>query len=120
MHELSIAQNIIDTIKNSVERNKLNLVERVSLRIGKLSNILIDSLEFCFYSAVENTSLHNCKLSIENVPIKIKCNDCNEINTTNDFVFTCPVCNSSSISVIGGDELIISSIHLKDESEYTK
>ncbi|MCJ7553508.1 MAG: hydrogenase maturation nickel metallochaperone HypA [Ignavibacteriaceae bacterium] len=120
MHELSIAQNIIRIINSSVEKEKLGLADKIYLKVGRLSNILTESLLFCFNSAIENTPLQNSELAIEIVPIKIQCNDCNQISATDDFIFTCPSCNGSSITVIGGDELVISSIHLKDESEYIK
>lgn len=117
MHELSIAQNIIQIVNNCVEKDKLGLVEKIYLKLGLLSNVLADSLHFSFNSIVENTPLQNSKLNIEILPIKIKCNECDEINSTGDFIFVCPTCNSPSISIISGDEMIISSIHLKDESE---
>lgn len=116
MHELSIARNIIQIVNSSVESDKLGLVDKIHLKFGLLSNILTDSLNFSYNSIIENTPLKNSNLVIEILPIKIQCKDCNEITTTNDFVFSCPICKSNSISVIGGDELIISSIHLKDES----
>lgn len=120
MHELSIAQNIIQIVNSCVEKDKLGLVDKVNLKIGLLSNILIDSLRFSYNSIIENTPLKNSILDIEVLPIKISCNDCSEIATTNDFIFSCPACKSSAINVIGGNELIVSSIQLKDESELIK
>lgn len=116
MHELSIARNIIQIVNSSVERDKLGLVDKIYLKFGLLSNILTDSLNFSYNSIIENTPLKNSNLVIEILPIKIQCKDCNEITITSDFVFSCPFCKSNSISVIAGDELIISSIHLKDKS----
>ncbi len=116
MHELSIAQNIIQIVNSSVDKDKLGFVEKIYLKIGLLSNVLTESLNFSYTSVVENTPLKNSRLVIELIPIKIRCNDCNEINTTNDFIFSCPNCKSPEIKVISGDEIIISSIHLKNES----
>lgn len=117
MHELSIAQNIIQIVNSTVEQDKLGLVEKIYLKVGLLANVLIESLTFSYNSIVENTPLNNSRLEIEILPIKISCNDCSAINTTDDFIFCCPECKSSAINVIGGDEMIISSIKLKGESE---
>lgn len=117
MHELSIAQNIIQIVNSSVEQDKLGLVDKVNLKVGLLSNVLINSLEFSYNSIIENTPLKNSRLDIEVIPIKISCNDCSAITITNDFIFSCPECKSSAINVIGGNEMIISSIQLKEESE---
>ena len=117
MHELSIAHNIIQIVNSSVEQDKLDLVDKIYLKVGLLSNVLIESLNFSYTSIIENTPLENSRLDIELLPIKIRCNDCYEINTTNDFIFSCPNCKSSAINVIGGDEMIISSINIKDEIE---
>lgn len=120
MHELSIAQNIIHIIRNEVSEDKLRSIDKINLKIGQLSNILIESLCFSYNSIIENTPLRNSRLEIEILPIKINCNDCGAINTTNDFIFCCPECKSSAINVIGGEEMIISSINLKDEGEQIK
>ncbi len=117
MHELSIAQNIFQIVNCSVEKDKLDLVDKIYLKIGLLSNVLTESLNFSYTSVIENTPLKNSRLYIEIIPIKIRCNNCNVINTSNDFIFNCPDCKSLEINVISGDEMIISSIHLKDESE---
>jgi len=117
VHELSIAHNIIQIVNSSVEQDKLDLVDKIYLKVGLLSNVLIESLNFSYTSIIENTPLENSRLDIELLPIKIRCNDCYEINTTNDFIFSCPNCKSSAINVIGGDEMIISSINIKDEIE---
>ena len=117
MHELSIAQNIIQILNSTVEQNRLGLVDKIHLKIGLLCNVMIESLNFSYNSIVENTPLQNSTLEIEILPIKITCNDCGEINTTYDFIFFCPACNSSAISVISGDEMIISSVQLNEESE---
>lgn len=117
MHELSIAQNIIQIVNSSVEQDKHRLVDKINLKVGLLSNILIESLKFSYNSIIENTHLKNSRLEIEVLPIRISCNDCSEITTTNDFIFSCPNCKSSAINVIGGDEMVISSIHLRDERE---
>jgi len=117
VHELSIAQNIIQIVNSNVEQDKIYLVDKISIKVGLLSNILIESLNFSYNSVIENTPLNNSRLDIEVLPIKISCNDCSAITTINDFIFFCPECKSSAISVISGDEMVISSIHLKDESE---
>ncbi len=116
MHELSIAQNIIQIVNSSVEQDKLALVDKINLKIGLLSNVLKESLLFSYKSITENTALENSSLNIEILPIKIECNNCSESSTTNDFIFNCPICKSNSISVVGGDELIISSIQLKTKA----
>lgn len=114
MHELSIAQNILDIVHQSVPDEDLGKVETIGLKVGKLSNVLVDSLQFCFKSLTDKTNLEGSKLEIENIPISISCLDCNAVTVTDDFVFTCDKCGSNNIKISGGEELEISNIYLKN------
>ena len=46
MHELSIAQSILEIVKENA--GVTDLVKHVKVRIGELANVVPDSLEFCF------------------------------------------------------------------------
>ncbi len=46
MHELSVAQNIIEIIQQSVPRSEWNQVTAVRIKIGAVAGIVPDSLKF--------------------------------------------------------------------------
>lgn len=114
MHELSIAQNILKVINSSVTSDKLQLVDKVFLKLGVLSNVMIYPLQSAFNILIENSDLQQCKLIIEKIPIIISCTACNYSKPSYEFIYLCPDCGSSDISIAGGDNLEITSINLQD------
>lgn len=115
MHELSIAQNILEIVHQYVPADELENVKFVKVKIGEVAGIVIDSLAFGYESITINTPLEHSKLDIENIPFKVQCSFCNNI-FTNEFGFTvCPECNSTKTSILSGMELQVTEVMLKEK-----
>ena len=118
MHEMGIAMEIIDIAEASIPAGMEAVqVERINLRIGKLSAIVPESLTFCFGVAIKETRLEGATLNIEQVPVVARCKDCDNRWTIDEPAFACPKCNSGSIELISGKELDIVSIEIMDEDK---
>ena len=114
MHELSIAQEILGIVNQYVPKPKEKYVRSVKVKIGKMSNILIDSLTFCFEAIIYNTPLMGAKLEIIEIPVSINCNNCNTTSEIDPPVFTCPHCGSNQLKIIGGTEMRVDVIEIND------
>ncbi|UCF64167.1 MAG: hydrogenase maturation nickel metallochaperone HypA [bacterium] len=114
MHELSIAQNIISIVQENINQEQQYSVKRVKVKIGKLTNILVDSLVFGFEALTKETNLDGVVLEVENIPLTIRCKDCETLTSLDDYIFSCPACNSTAINLISGTELMVSEIELND------
>lgn len=113
MHELSIAQNIVDLVLEKLpESNKKILA--VNIKVGEVSGVIPDSLEFCFNIIIKDTKLQGAKLNIERVSATAFCNLCNKTFLIEHFLFTCPSCNGNDIKVLTGTELMVTDIILDD------
>jgi len=55
MHELSVANEIINIANQYIPAGNKSDILSVKVEIGKLSNILTDSLEFCYEALVGDT-----------------------------------------------------------------
>lgn len=117
MHELSIAQNIIEIVRQSLGTAPAQSVKKINLLVGKLTNILPDSLQFCFDALVQNTNLGNASLIIDHVPVEFICDACHSNTILDDWYFHCPSCGSPNVRVIRGNELQIQEIELQNELE---
>jgi hydrogenase nickel incorporation protein HypA/HybF len=115
MHELSVAQEILGIVNQYVPDAKPNTVKSVKLSIGKLSNILKDSLTFCFEAITSDTPLKGTRLEIIELPVKIQCSVCSEVSEIDEPVFACPKCGNNQIRIMSGTELLIEEIELFDE-----
>ena len=117
MHELGIAQNILQIVRQSVPENQAADVRAVRLRVGQLSGIVPDSLDFCFSVIVNDTEMRLAKLAIEQVPLVSECRNCKHRFQMDDLAFSCPSCQSVSLELISGRELEVVEIELAEESD---
>jgi len=114
MHELSIAQGIVDIIRQYVPADQTADVRQVKVRVGHMAGIVPDSLDFCFGAIVDGTPLGDARLDIEETPVRSQCAGCSEVFVVEGSVFRCPSCGSPEIRIISGTELQVIEIQLSD------
>lgn len=114
MHELGIAQNILQIVQQAVAKEQEADVRGIRMRVGQLSGVVPDSLEFCFSAIVNETGMQHARLEIEQVPISAQCKDCRHLFQMDDLGFFCPECKSLNLELISGRELEVVEIELTD------
>jgi hydrogenase nickel incorporation protein HypA/HybF len=118
MHEMGIALEIIDIVRSSIPADKPDArVERINLKLGKLSAVVADSLRFCFEVAAKEAGLGGAELVIDEIPVTACCNSCGHTWTIEKPVFVCPACDHTSIEMLSGRELDIESIEILEEGD---
>jgi len=115
MHELSVAQEILEIVNQYFPDPKPNTVKSVKVKVGKLSNILADSLSFCFEAITSDTPLSSAKLEIIETPVRIICTVCNKESEIDPPIFACPSCGNNQIRIVSGTDLWVDEIELFDE-----
>lgn len=115
MHELSVAQNVVEIIKGQVPENELRNVVFVRLRVGALAGIVCESLEFCYGVITDKTPLQHSKLKIDYVPTKIHCRTCSTTSPTEPNFLVCPVCSGREVELESGMELQVVELELTDQ-----
>jgi hydrogenase nickel incorporation protein HypA/HybF len=116
MHELAIAQNILEIVQQSVPEDQAAAVRQVRIRVGQLSGIVPDSLDFCFSVLVNETNMQQASLAIEQVLTVSECRSCAHRFQIEDLAFICPACKGTDLNLISGKELEVVEIELEDES----
>lgn len=117
MHELSIALSIIEMANEESEKRGGAKVEAVYLKLGALSGVVKDALEFSWEIACQGTSLENSRLEIEEIPVIVFCENCKSEKTLgaiNNVV--CPTCETPATEIISGKELQVTALEI-GESE---
>ena len=116
MHELSIAQSILDSVREHAAEHNGRRVRRVGVRVGETSGVNADALEFCFGLTVKGTELEGVVLDLERVPVRFQCHACSHQFVPVDFMPGCPACRAGAGRLVGGDELGLSFLELEDPS----
>ena len=107
MHELTVANEIIELTWQIAREHDLKKVSAVKVRIGALASIDPEALVFSFEIGVKGTSLDGCQLIIDQVPIRAKCTKCANEFELEELPWSCPKCHSADVRLIQGDELEI-------------
>ncbi|MCL4539252.1 MAG: hydrogenase maturation nickel metallochaperone HypA [Bacteroidetes bacterium] len=114
MHELSIAQSILDIVRENLSANGGGRLKSVRVKIGELAGVVPDSLDFCFGAITKGTEMEEARLEIERTGIVARCDECGRDFPIEGLVFRCPVCESAGIKVISGNELRVVEIEVED------
>lgn len=117
MHELSIAQSIYETVLREMEIRELAEVSTVGVRVGALSGVMADALQFSFEAIIIDSPLAGCKFTIEEIPVHGSCQSCGKAFVVKDFLFCCPICQSGQIEVTQGYELEIAYLEVRGKDE---
>ena len=117
MHELSMAQGIINAVVETAESNNATEVNEVTIELGRLAMVNPEQLEFILGVLVENTILEDAKIVFEEIPVEIECNECNfhgnAIVDEKDHyapMIQCPDCHSYSIEILNGKDIVVKNI----------
>jgi hydrogenase nickel incorporation protein HypA/HybF len=115
MHELSIASSILSTVESESRRLGLGRVHAVVVRVGALSGVVPDALQFSFEAIRIDTPFAETRLEIEWREVRARCADCDREFEVKDLRFACPGCESTSIEVTSGNELEIAHLEVEDD-----
>jgi hydrogenase nickel incorporation protein HypA/HybF len=113
MHELSIAQSIVDSARTHAAGHQGRRVLRIGVRVGAISGVAVEALEFCFEMTVRGTDMEGAGLDLERVPVRYRCQGCAHEFQPADFEAACPACGGGAASMIAGDELALSYLELE-------
>lgn len=115
MHELSIVSSVVDSVMESLERYPGARVKEVRLRVGALSAVVEDSLQFCYEIATEDTPLKGSMLVVRILPVVMHCEPCDaNVELQSLQSFRCPRCGELVGDLRQGRELEIESIEIEE------
>jgi hydrogenase nickel incorporation protein HypA/HybF len=115
MHEMSVAQNIIDIVIQHLPNDNAHRVRNVNVKIGKMAGIVPESLEFSFQVIASDTpGMRDAVLNMHFVPLIIHCRNCHTESELDEPFFICPACNGTQVNILSGTELQVTDIEVDD------
>lgn len=104
MHEMSIAQNVLDIAFGEMRKNASCRVNKIKISIGEFSGVVKDSLEFAFDVLKPDTFAEAAEIEIEIVPMRIECSLCGPVECSiSDLNLICPGCGDTLKMTAGHD-----------------
>jgi hydrogenase nickel incorporation protein HypA/HybF len=114
MHEMGIASSILDAVAAEAKNRPGARLISVGLRIGEVSGVSPEALDFCFQCLVKDTELEPLCLVIERSPRRHRCPKCAREFDVIDYDPTCPGCGEFATVLISGDEMEIAYLEVAD------
>lgn len=112
MHEMSLAEGVLQLIEDAARRDPFNKVGTVWLEIGQLSGVDPEALAFCFDAVTRNTVAEGARLEIITLPGQGWCQDCAETVPMTEVFDTCPKCAGFPLRVTAGTEMQVKELEV--------
>lgn len=112
MHEMSIAEGVLDIVEETARREGIRAVRAVRLEIGQLAAVETQALRFCFASVVRGSIAEGARLEIEETPGRAWCFRCCASVPLASRVDPCPRCGSSQLQVSGGTQMRVKDLEV--------
>lgn len=112
MHEMSLAEGILQLIEDTARRENLTRVRAVYLEVGELASVEVEALRFCFEAVIRESVAEGARLEIAQVPGSGWCLDCNEEVPMHDRLGGCPRCGGWRVQVTGGTEMRVKELEV--------
>jgi hydrogenase nickel incorporation protein HypA/HybF len=110
MHELSLSSAIVNTtVKHAGGRR----VTVVSLRVGRLRQVVPDTLEFYFEFVARDTCCEGARLELEVIGARLRCQPCAHEWEIEIPAFRCPTCGGAEVELVSGNEFEVESIEVE-------
>jgi len=105
MHEMAIAQSVLDIAFGEMERRAAKRLSKVKVSIGEFSGVVKEALEFAFAALKPDTQAAEAEFEIEVVPLQAECSTCGPARCLLcDLDLICPTCGGT-LQITGGREM---------------
>ncbi len=124
MHELSMAQGILNAVLETAEANDAIKVTDMVIEIGKLAMLNPEQLKFMLGVLCKDTIAENAEIVIEDVDVEIKCYNCDfegiaDVDDSDHYapMILCPKCESHRVEVLNGRDVTVKNISIEREDD---
>lgn len=107
MHELSLAEAMVEQVSAALEKENGGRVTRLTVVIGALSGVEREAFEFAFPLAAEQTPLEHAELVVEERPVTVCCGACDAESHPEPICLVCEHCGSMDVRITGGREFLV-------------
>lgn len=113
MHEMSLAEGVLQIIEDAARSQKFSRVKTVILEIGKLGSVEPDAMRFCFEAVMHGSIAQGAALEIVELPGSGWCMQC-AMNVPMDEKYgACPQCGSYQVQPVSGTEMRVKELEVE-------
>ncbi len=113
MHEMSLAESMLQIIEDAAQKEGFSLVKTVRLEIGQLACVERESLCFCFEQVKKDSVAEQAKLEIIEVSGQGWCSLCGRHVPLPALFEPCPACGNYRLTVTDGNQFRIKELEVE-------
>ncbi len=113
MHEMSLAEGVIQVLEDHAKSQSFSRVKKIWLEVGQLANVELESFRFCFDAVCRNSIASGSKLYIDELEGSAWCLECRKSVPYHALADPCPICGSYQIQITGGQELKVRELEVE-------
>ena len=113
MHEMSLADGVLQVIEDSAKANGFTRVKTVWLEIGALAGVEVEAMRFCFDAVVKDSIADGTRLEIIETQGQGWCMVCTKTVPISQRFDPCPECGGYQVQPTGGLELKVRELEVE-------
>lgn len=112
MHEMSLAEGVLQLIEDAAREQQFEQVTTVWLEIGQLSGVEVEAMSFCFDVVTRDSIADGARLEIIALPGTGWCMKCAMTVPMAEVFGECPQCGGHQMQVTGGTEMRVKELEV--------
>ena len=113
MHEMSLAESVLQIIEESAKSQHFSRVRSVTLEIGVLAAVEPDAMRFCFDTVICGSIAEGARLEIIETPGEGRCTACGKTVAMQEQYGLCTECGSAYLQVISGNQMRVKDLEVE-------
>ena len=115
MHEMSLVQGLLRQLHDIAGQHKTSRILKVTMVIGPLSGVVVDSFKFGFDILTrEDALVKDAKLEIVIPEVVYRCSNCQNVQkTAGERPYQCTVCGDTLLIAEDGNDLILQQVEME-------
>ncbi len=113
MHEMSLAESVLQIIEESARAQNFRRVRTVTLEIGALSAVEPDAMRFCFEAMTGGSIAEGARLEIIATEGRGWCPACGRTVAIRQRHDSCPSCGGYQVQAVGGMEMKVRELEVE-------
>lgn len=112
MHEMSLAESVLQIIEESARTRGFRRVHTVVLEIGALAAVEPDAMRFCFDAVTRGSIAEGAGFEVVHVPGTGHCIECGRDTELTAVYDACSHCGALPVQVTGGTEMRVKELEV--------
>jgi hydrogenase nickel incorporation protein HypA/HybF len=117
VHEVAVAQQMLDAVLAAAGAHGASRVRVVRLDLGALTCVDPECLSFAFEAGSRGTAAEGARLDIRTVPLRVRCRGCGADGERGGATDPCPACGVAGGEVTGGREIRLTTLDVDGPGE---